>query len=57
MSQWITLVAILVIGTIETIALCKGMNGVMLSLSVGAIAGLGGYTVKTHIDKIKGGKQ
>ena len=39
----ITLIAILAITTLETIALYKGINGALLSLAFTAIAGLGGF--------------
>lgn len=38
-------IAIIAIGIIELTALMMGMNGISLSLSVGAIAGLGGFEV------------
>lgn len=38
-------VAIIVIGIIEIIALLNGINGVAISLSIGAIAGIGGFEI------------
>ena len=43
MCKYKTLVAIIAIGVVEMYALSLGMNGTALSLSVGAMAGLGGY--------------
>ena len=37
--------AIIVIGIIEVYALFLGMNGIALSLTIGAIGGLGGFEV------------
>ena len=34
---------------LEVIALLKGVDGVALSVAVGGLAGLGGYTVKKFI--------
>ena len=43
MCKYKALVSILAIGIVEMYALYLGMNGTALSLSVGAMAGLGGY--------------
>lgn len=40
----VTVVAIIAITILEIHAISKGMNGVLLSSSVGVIAGLGGFT-------------
>jgi len=45
MCKYKTLVAMIVIGVIEITALCNGINGTALSLSVGCLAGLGGYEI------------
>ena len=46
MSKYIvTVVAIIGIVILEGIAVYKGMNGVSLAAAVGAIAGLGGFTI------------
>ena len=37
--------AIIVIGIIELYALYLGMNGIALSLTIGAVAGLGGFEI------------
>ena len=42
----LAIAAIFVIGSIEIVALISGMNGVMLTLTVAAIAGLGGYEIQ-----------
>lgn len=54
--KWTPIVAIIAIAFLESLALYKGINGVMLSLSVGSITGLGGYGIKVLKDRIKGGK-
>ena len=41
----IKVAAILAIAAIECMALYMGMNGTILALAVGAIAGLGGYAI------------
>lgn len=38
-----TIIAIIVIGILEVIALAKGIDGAALAAGVAAIAGLGGY--------------
>jgi len=44
----VPLAAVICIAVIEAIALAQGIDGTMLAMSIGAIAGLGGY----HIRKI-----
>ena len=48
----IALVAILCIAGLEALALKMGLNATLLTLSVGAIAGIAGYQLKA---KKKGG--
>lgn len=45
------IIAILVIGGLETYALSQNINGVLLAGSIAIIAGLGGYTARKKIDK------
>ena len=45
--------AIVCITVIELMAMYKGLNGTMLSISIAAIAGIGGYQI--HNIKTKGG--
>jgi len=47
--------AIIAITTLDAIALCHGINGVMFSTSVIIIAGIGGYKVPEIIKRIKKG--
>jgi len=54
--KWTPLAAILAITIIECVALLKGVDGLLFSLAVAAISGLGGFQVKSVLDKIKGGK-
>lgn len=42
-----TIVAIIAITTLEALAIWKGIDGALLSAVVAAIAGLGGYALKT----------
>ena len=45
--------AIIVIGIIALYALYLGMNGIALSLTIGAIAGLGGFEIGKRYKSIK----
>jgi len=45
-DKFITLICACFIAGLEAIALSKGMNGICLSISIGSLAGLGGYTVR-----------
>ena len=45
--------AIIVIGIIELYALYLGMNGIALSLTIGAVAGLGGFEIGKVYKSIK----
>ena len=49
----VPVVAVLGIVTIEVFALYMGINGGVMSISVAAIAGIGGYTVKGYRDRAK----
>jgi len=42
--------AIICITALEAIALSQGINGLLLTLAIGAIAGLGGYEIKNLRD-------
>jgi hypothetical protein len=42
---------VLAITGLETLALCLGVNGVGLSASITALGGIGGYLLKTMVDK------
>jgi len=46
-----TILAIVSLTILETIALIKGIDGALLSLIVSAIAGLGGYTIARKTTK------
>jgi len=50
----VTVFAIGAITTLELYALSKGINGVALAGSIGAVCGLGGYEIKKLKDKITG---
>lgn len=52
-NKWvIVLTAIVVIGALEGYALYLGMNGALLSGVFVIIAGLGGFAVKSIVDKV-----
>ena len=46
-------VAMICITALEMVAMSQGINGVMLSLTIAALAGLGGYEVKNVKDWIR----
>ena len=48
----ITVTAIGAITAIEVAALLMGLNGILLTVTIAAIAGLGGYEVKAVKDKV-----
>ena len=52
----ITVTAIGAITAIEMAALSIGMNGILLTAVVAAIAGLGGYEINAVKDKLKNDK-
>ena len=45
----IVIAAIFTIGVIEVVALLKGIDGALMVLAVGAIAGLAGYVVPSPV--------
>jgi len=45
------LAAIFAIVVLESIALCNGIDGVLLGTVIAVLAGLGGYSLKPEIDK------
>lgn len=49
----IVVVAILVIGSLEAIALSRGLDGTYFALVIAAIAGLAGYKLPGIIQKLK----
>lgn len=52
MTSWITpTIAIAVIGGVETYALSKGINGVALTSSIAAIAGIAGFKLRDVFSK------
>ncbi len=55
MVKWTPVVAIACIAIIEIVALLKGINGVVFSLSIAAISGLGGYQIRTWFNHKTGG--
>lgn len=45
--KWMApLLAMVVIGLLEAFAIHRGINGTLFSISVAAIGGLGGYTLR-----------
>lgn len=47
------LFAMMLIAILSMIAVMQGINGVNLALSIGAIAGLGGYSIKELLEWLK----
>ena len=45
-SMWVSIAAIAAITILETIALLKGVNGTMFGISMAAIGGAAGFSVK-----------
>ena len=43
-------VAMICITALEMVAMAQGFNGLLLTLAIGAVAGLGGYEVKNVRD-------
>ncbi|MAF43778.1 MAG: hypothetical protein CMI54_06390 [Parcubacteria group bacterium] len=52
-----TIASIIAITVISIFALQQGFNGVLLSLSLSAVAGLGGYSVKAFTEGKKKKKE
>jgi len=52
-SVVVPVIAILAIGGIELYALSQGINGMILSLSIAVISGLGGFEIKTLLIRNK----
>jgi len=52
----IPIIAIICIAILEAIALLKGIDGTIFSVSCAIIGGLGGYEIKVIRDNIRGGK-
>lgn len=50
-NMWVSLAAIVGVVVMETVALCNGINGTLLVLSIGAVCGLGGYTLYPYVNK------
>ena len=53
--KWTPIVAMVCIVILEAIALVRDINGAIFGLAIAAIAGLGGYQIKSYRDKKKGG--
>ena len=53
--KWTPIVAIACITIIEIVALLKGINGVLFSLVIAAISGLGGYQIRALVNHKRGG--
>lgn len=50
-----TLAAIIAITGLESLALCKGINGAVFGIAIASLAGLGGYEIKNRKPPKKGG--
>jgi hypothetical protein len=56
MVKWTPIVAISCLTIIEIVALLNGIDGVLFSLVIAAISGLGGYQIKALVNNVKGGR-
>ncbi len=54
--KWTPIAAMILIATLEGIALWRGVDGAVFGFVIAALAGLGGYEIKILRDKTKGGK-
>lgn len=54
--KWTPIIAIICIAVLEALALIKNIDGAIFGIAITAIAGLGGYEIKTYIDKRRGNK-
>ncbi len=54
--KWTPIIAMACITALEAIALLQGVNGIVFSLVIAVLAGLGGYSTKGLINKVKGRK-
>lgn len=53
--KWTPIIAIGCITLLIAIAMIKGIDGAVYGLGITALAGLGGYELKSYRDKRKGG--
>lgn len=49
--KWTPIVAMLCIAGLEIVALTQGINGAAFGITIAALAGLGGYEMKSHLIK------
>lgn len=54
--KWTPCLAIVVIGILEVVAMFKGIDGALFGLAITAVAGLGGYQIKSYLDRRREGK-
>ncbi len=52
----IPIIAMVLIATLEGIALIKGIDGAVFGFVIAALAGLEGYEIRVWKDKTKGGR-
>jgi len=55
--KWIPLTAMLCITGLEALAITQGVDGAVFGIVIAALAGLGGYEIKSIRDRSKGGKK
>ena len=51
-KAFLPLVAIILIAGLEVVAISNGLDGTVLSMSIGAIAGIAGYHIKAKSKQI-----
>ena len=54
--KWTPVIAMLCITTLEIVAITQDIDGAVLGIVVAALAGLGGYELKSYREKRKEGK-
>jgi len=52
-SDTVVMTAIITVAAMELVALCFGYDGTLLALSVGAVAGLGGYNLRIAVERVR----
>ena len=55
--NWTPVIAMLCIAGLEALAITQNVDGAVLGIVVAALAGLGGYELKSYREKRKEGKR
>ncbi len=54
--KWTPIAAMFFIAILEGIALWRGVDGAVFGIVIAALAGLGGFSLRATLNKVKGGK-